>query len=80
MSATNKSRSAMQSAVLQHRADFAGRTGVVTRLRRVKSKDNVLADPVSRLAMDTFKTEARKLGASRFVKIPLAPRGAPAAR
>jgi hypothetical protein len=23
--------------------------------------------------MDTFKTEARKLGASRFVKIPLAP-------
>ena len=72
-SATNKSRSAMQSVVLQHRADFAGRTGVVTRLRRVKSKDNVLADPVSRLAMDTFKTEARKLGASRFVKIPLAP-------
>ena len=72
-SATNKSRSAMQSAVLQHRADFAGRTGVVTRLRRVKSKDNVLADPISRLATDTFKSEARKLGATRFVKIPLAP-------
>ena len=72
-SATNKSRSAMQSVVLQHRADFAGRTGVVTRLRRVKSKDNVLADPVSRLAMDTFKAEARKLGATRFIKIPLAP-------
>ena len=29
------------------------RTGAVTRLRRVKSKDNVLADPVSRLTMDT---------------------------
>ena len=59
--------------MLQHRAEFAGRTGVVTRVRRVKSKDNVLADPVSRLATATFKAEARKLGATKFVKLPLAP-------
>ena len=72
-SAKNKSRSALQSVVLQHRAEFAGRTGVVTRVRRVKSKDNVLADPVSRLATATFKAEARKLGATKFVKLPLAP-------
>ena len=53
--ATNKSRSALQSVALQHRAAFAIQTGVVTRVRRVKSKDNVLADPVSRLARATFK-------------------------
>ena len=70
-SATNKSRSALQSVVLQHRAAFAIQTGVVTRVRRVASKDNVLADPVSRLARATFKEEARKLGASKFVRLPL---------
>ena len=70
-SATNKSRSALQSVVLQHRAAFAIQTGVVTRVRRVKSKDNVLADPVSRLARATFKEEARKLGATKFVKLPM---------
>ena len=42
-STTNKSRSALQSVVLQHRADFAIQTGVVTRIRRVTSKDNVLS-------------------------------------
>ena len=72
-SATNKSRSALQSVVLQHRADFAIQTGVVTRIRRVTSKDNVLADPVSRLALETFKEEARKLGAKKFVRLPMAP-------
>ena len=72
-STTNKSRSALQSAVLQHRADFAIQTGVVTRIRRVTSKDNVLADPVSRLALETFKEEARKLGAKKFVRLPMAP-------
>ena len=72
-STANKSRSILQSVVLQHRADFAMRTGVVTRIRRVKSKDNVLADPVSRLARSTFKDEARKLGATKFVKVPMAP-------
>ena len=70
-SSTNKSRSALQSVVLQHRAAFAIQTGVVTRVRRVKSKDNVLADPVSRLARATFKEEARKLGATKFVKLPM---------
>ena len=70
-SATNKSRSALQSVVLQHRAAFAIQTGVVTRVRRVKSKDNVLADPVSRLARATFKEEARKLGATKFVRLPM---------
>ena len=59
--------------VLQHRAAFAIQTGVVTRVRRVKSKDNVLADPVSRLARATFKEEARKLGATKFVRLPMAP-------
>ena len=72
-STTNKSRSALQSVVLQHRADFAIQTGVVTRIRRVTSKDNVLADPVSRLALETFKEEARKLGAKKFVRLPMAP-------
>jgi len=71
-SATNKSRSALQSVVLQHRADFAIQTGVVTRIRRVTSKDNVLADPVSRLALETFKEEARKLSAKKFVRLPMA--------
>ena len=42
-------------------------------MRRVKSKDNVLADPVSRLATSTFKDEARKLGATKFVQLPMAP-------
>ena len=72
-SAKNKSRSALQSVVLQHRAAFALQTGVVTRVRRVSSEDNVLADPVSRLARATFKDEARKLGATKFVRLPLAP-------
>ena len=58
-SSTNKSRSALQAVVLQNRAHFAMQTGVVTRVRRVTSKDNVLADPVSRLARATFKEEAR---------------------
>ena len=62
----------MQSVVLQYRADFAIQTGVVTRIRRVTSKDNVLADPVSRLALETFKEEARKLGAKKFVRLPMA--------
>ena len=61
----------MQSVVLQHRAAFAIQTGVVTRVRRVKSKDNVLADPVSRLARATFKEEARKLGATKFVRLDM---------
>ena len=72
-SSTNKSRSALQAVVLQHRAHFAMQTGVVTRVRRVTSKDNVLADPVSRLARATFKEEARKLGATKFVRLPMAP-------
>ena len=59
--------------VLQHRAAFAIQAGVVTRVRRVKSKDNLLADPVSRLARGTFKEEARKLGATKFVKLPMSP-------
>ena len=72
-SAANKSRSVLQSVVLQHRADFAIQTGVVTRIRRVASKDNVLADPVSRLALETFKEDARKLGAKKFVCLSMAP-------
>ena len=72
-SSTNKSRSALQAVVLQHRAHFAMQTGTVTRVRRVTSKDNVLADPVSRLARATFKEEARKLGATKFVRLPMAP-------
>ena len=40
-------------------------------MRRVKSKENVLADPVSRLARATFKEEARKLGATKFMKLPM---------
>ena len=43
------------------------------RVRRVTSKDNVLADPVSRLARATFKEEARKLGATEVVRLPMAP-------
>ena len=39
--------------------------------RRVKSKDNVLIDPVSRLARATFKEEERKLGATKFVRLPM---------
>ena len=36
-------------------------------------KDNVLADPVSRLALGTFKDEAQKLGAKKFVRLPMSP-------
>ena len=60
-SATNKSRSALQSVVLQHRADFSIQTGVVTRIRRVTSKDNV---------------QAQKLGAKKFVCLPMVPEAA----
>ena len=72
-SSTNTSRSALQAVVLQHRAHFAMQTGTVTRVRPVASKDNVLADPVSRLARATFKKKARKLGATKFVRLPMAP-------
>lgn len=47
------------------------RTGVVTRVRRLESKGSILADVVSRLARATFKDEARKLGATKFVRLPL---------
>ena len=50
------------------------RTGVVTRVERVKSKDSTLADPASRLARATFRDVARKLGAAKFVRLPIAPR------
>ena len=71
ISSMNKSRSALQAVVLQHQADFAMRTSVMTRVRRVKSKDNTLSDPVPRLTRATFKDEARKLGATKFVRLPI---------
>ena len=48
------------------------RTDVVTRVWRVKSKDSTLADPASRLARATFRDVARKLGATKFVRLPIA--------
>ena len=71
-SEANRARSVLQTVVLQHRAAFIADTGVVVRQRRVKSKDNVLADAVSRLASKDFKREARRLGATRFVRLGLA--------
>ena len=71
-SEANRARSVLQTVVLQHRAAFVAETGVVVRQRRVKSKDNVLADAVSRLASKDFKREARRLGATRFVRLGLA--------
>ena len=70
-SAANKARSVLQSVVLQHRADFVIRTNVVSRQARVRSKDNVLSDAVSRLNEKDFRSEARKLGVTRFVRLPL---------
>ena len=71
-SEANRARSVLQTVVLQHRAAFVAETGVVVRQRRVKSKDNVLADAVSRLATKDFRREARLLGATRFVRLGLA--------
>ena len=49
--------------------------GTVTRVWRVASQGNVLAVPVSRLALAraTFEEEARKLGATKFVRLSMAP-------
>ena len=70
-SAANKARSVLQSVVLQHSAEFVAKVNVVRRQARVRSKDNVLSDAISRLNEHDFRTEARKLGATRFVRLPL---------
>ena len=70
-SEANKARSVLQSVVLQHRAGYVAEVNVVCRQARVRSKDNVLSDAISRLDEEGFRAEARKLGASRFVRLPL---------
>ena len=70
-SAANKARSVLQSVVLQHSAEYVAKVNVVRRQARVRSKDNVLSDAISRLNEHDFRTEARKLGATRFVRVPL---------
>ena len=70
-SAANKARSVLQSVVLQHSAEYVAKVNVVRRQARVRSKDNVLSDAISRLNEHDFRTEARKLGATRFVRLPL---------
>ena len=70
-SETNKARSVLQSVVLQHRAEFVADVNVSCRQARVKSKDNVLSDAISRLDEAGFRKEARLLGVTRFVRVPL---------
>ena len=61
--------------VLQKRADFVTDNRIATRQFRVSTDDNVLGDPLSRgpRYMSKFKEEARAMGATSFVRMPIPP-------
>ena len=61
--------------ILHHRADFVSTEKITTRQLRVSTEDNVLGDPLSRgpKYMSKFYEEARKMGATSFVRMDVPP-------
>jgi len=61
--------------ILHHRAEFVSKEKITTRQLRVSTDDNVLGDPLSRgpKYMSKFYEEARKMGATSFVRMDVPP-------
>ena len=59
----------------KNRADFVSTEKITTRQLRVSTEDNVLGDPLSRgpKYMSKFYEEARKMGATSFVRMDVPP-------